>query len=377
MMSSLMGWVLAVLIGMVGPAFGHEVRPAIADVSFPSGQVRISMTLSLEALVGGLDLSEIDDTNASPLAGRYDQLRALEPAQLERQFLDVWPVLLEEFHLASSGLAMPMSISDLEIPPVGDGEMSRETTLVLSTAIAPDQLPVTFGWDARLGPLVVRQEISSDTAESAGYSAYLTQGEQSAPLSPAGTAQQSWLSQFNNYIGIGFEHIIPKGLDHILFVLGLFFFSLKLRPLISQITAFTVAHTVALALAMLGIIAVPAAIVEPLIAASIVYVAVENVFSVRLHAWRTAVVFAFGLLHGLGFASVLSDIGLDPTRFLTGLIGFNIGVELGQLCVIGLAFLAVGYWFGGKPWYRRVISTPASVSIAIIGAYWFAERVLA
>jgi len=95
----------------------------------------------------------------------------------------------------------------------------------------------------------------------------------------------------------------------------------------------------------------------------------------RYRPWRTAVVFGFGLLHGLGFASVLGDIGLEPKRFVTDLVGFNIGVELGQLTVISGAFLSVGLWFGRKDWYRTVIAIPASTAIAIVGGYWFVERV--
>ena len=174
----------------------------------------------------------------------------------------------------------------------------------------------------------------------------------------------------------GFGHIIPKGLDHIVFVLGLFFFSLHIRPLLMQVTSFTLAHTVTLALAALGYVTISPAIVEPLIAASIVFVAVENILRPKLGAWRTAVVFLFGLLHGLGFASVLGELGGGQANFLARLIGFNIGVEIGQLAVILGAFLAVGYWFGTKPWYRSAIAIPASVVIALIGAYWLAERTI-
>jgi len=143
-----------------------------------------------------------------------------------------------------------------------------------------------------------------------------------------------------------------------------------------QVTAFTLAHTVTLALASLKIVNLPSSIVEPLIAASIVYVAVENVLNIRLPVWRMAVVFAFGLLHGLGFAAVLGDVGLDSTRFALGLIGFNIGVEFGQLAVILAAFLLVGLPFRNKPWYRARIATPCSIAIALVGAFWFFERVL-
>ena len=114
-----------------------------------------------------------------------------------------------------------------------------------------------------------------------------------------------------------------------------------------------------------------------LIALSIAYVAAENILGARLGWRRIAVVFGFGLLHGLGFASVLGDIGLDATRFLTGLIAFNIGVELGQLVVITAALILVGLPFGTRPWYRARIAVPASIVIGATGLYWTAERLLA
>ncbi len=128
-------------------------------------------------------------------------------------------------------------------------------------------------------------------------------------------------------------------------------------------------------MATLGIVSVPASVVEPLIAASIVYVAVENIRGGPITWWRTAVVFGFGLLHGLGFASVLGDVGLQPSGFILSLISFNIGVELGQLTVIAAAFLTVGLWFGQRHWYRTVVAVPASLLIASVGAYWTVERV--
>ncbi|CAN0588825.1 unnamed protein product, partial [Ectocarpus sp. 12 AP-2014] len=131
------------------------------------------------------------------------------------------------------------------------------------------------------------------------------------------------------------------GLDHILFVLGLFFLSTRMGPLLWQISAFTLAHTVTLALGALGYVNIPGNIVEPIIAASIVYVAVENIVSDKLHRWRPLVIFVFGLLHGLGFASVLGEFGLPADQFIPALIGFNVGVELGQLTVIAIAFLLV------------------------------------
>ena len=150
----------------------------------------------------------------------------------------------------------------------------------------------------------------------------------------------------------------------------------KWRLYCGRLTAFTIAHSVTLGLGMAGIFSVPANIVEPLIAASIIYVGVENIFMDRLSLWRPLVVFLFGLLHGLGFAAVLRDFGLGSGNYLAGLIGFNLGVELGQLSVIAGCFLLVGFWFGRKHWYRQRVTIPASIVIATIGGWWFYERVL-
>jgi hypothetical protein len=355
----------------VAPALPHEVRPAIADVTVSETRVEIEISLTLEALVAGLDLTELQDTNASPLSQRYDDLRALNAKQLEQALRVRWPDIVDGFNIFAGSKRMLPQLAAVEIGPAGNIDLPRESVLRLDAMLPDDESAITVGWSASYGPLVVRQV----TPQGDGYSVYLTGGELSAPLPRTGTARQPWLAAFLDYIGIGFEHIVPKGLDHILFVLGLFFFSLKLRPLLVQVTAFTVAHTVALALGILGYVQVSPGIVEPLIAASIVYVAVENIVTTTYRKSRTLVVFGFGLLHGLGFAAVLGEIGLNPGRFITGLVGFNIGVELGQITVIALAYLAVGLWFGQKCWYRRVIAVPASLAIAIIGAFWLVQRV--
>lgn len=125
---------------------------------------------------------------------------------------------------------------------------------------------------------------------------------------------------------------------------------------------------------MNGIIQLPANIVEPLIALSIAYVGIENVFSKKLHNSRLILVFAFGLLHGLGFASVLADFGIPEDAFVIALISFNVGVELGQLAIILGAFLLVTLWFGKRDWYRKVIVVPASLLITVVALIWFFER---
>jgi hypothetical protein len=177
------------------------------------------------------------------------------------------------------------------------------------------------------------------------------------------------------YLKSGYEHILPLGLDHILFVLGLFLLSPGLKQIIWQSTAFTVAHSITLGLAMYDVIAPPSAIIEPLISLSIVFIAVENIILKKVKASRMGMIFLFGLVHGLGFASALSDLGLPQKSFLTSLIMFNAGVELGQLTVILLAFFLVGKWFGKKPFYRKAIVVPASCIIIVVAGYWTIQRI--
>jgi hydrogenase/urease accessory protein HupE len=178
------------------------------------------------------------------------------------------------------------------------------------------------------------------------------------------------------YLILGFTHIVPGGLDHILFVLGIFLLTTRLKPILAQVTAFTIAHSITLGLTIYGLVSVSPRIVEPMIALSIAYVAVENLFTSELKPWRVAVVFAFGLLHGMGFAGVLKELGLPRSQFLTALVTFNVGVEAGQLTVIAGAFAAIAYWHRAKSWYRPRFVVPASAAIAAAGLFWTVQRLL-
>ncbi|NRA98823.1 MAG: HupE/UreJ family protein [Rhodobacteraceae bacterium] len=369
-------WVstLSIVIATVFVAtalWAHELIPSVADLSVENGEVRLEIDLNAEALLSGIDQSLHDDSTGAPAAPEYDRLRALPPEDISTLFIDAWPDLSAGLTLRADGAPLAPRLGVVVAPQAGDTTLPRTTRVRLSAPLPADAETLVIGWDGAYGALVVRQQ-----GVEAPYSGYLTNGDLSDPFPIAGGGVASNSQTFMSYIIIGFEHIIPKGLDHILFVLGLFFFSTRWRPLIWQVTAFTLAHTVTLALATLGIVNVPGSIVEPLIAASIVYVGIENIFANGRSRWRLPIVFGFGLLHGLGFASVLGDIGLDPAIFVTGLIGFNVGVELGQLAVILVAYLAVGMWFGQKPWYRPFVAIPISLVISAIGAWWLIERTL-
>ncbi|MDQ2719914.1 MAG: HupE/UreJ family protein [Bacteroidota bacterium] len=178
------------------------------------------------------------------------------------------------------------------------------------------------------------------------------------------------------YFKMGVEHIVPLGYDHILFVISLCLLNSKIKTILWQASAFTVAHTITLALSMKGIIQLPADIVEPLIALSIMFVAIENILLTELKPWRIAIVFMFGLVHGMGFASALNEIGLPRNKFFTSIFSFNVGVEIGQIIIISLVFLLIITPFGKKQWYKKRIVYPLSILIALIAGYWTIQRLI-
>lgn len=220
----------------------------------------------------------------------------------------------------------------------------------------------TFGWTFATYSLSV-----------AGATQWVEGGDRSAP---AALLPANRLSSALGYLRLGFTHILPNGLDHMLFVLGIYFLSRRMRSVLLQVSAFTVAHSITLGLSLYGLVQVSPAIVEPLIALSIAYVAVENIFLSDLKPWRVGLVFVFGLLHGLGFAGALRELDLPRAEFATALLGFNLGVEAGQLVVIAAAFVLVGWSCSRRDWYRSRVSTPASAGIACIAVYWTLQRVI-
>lgn len=352
-------------------ASAHEVRPAVGDFALTQDALSLTIRLNAEAMLAGVDLETVEDTNDSPYVADYDVLRARSDTDLATALRNAWPTLAQGFTLRAGDIALTPQLQNVEVISEPNAELPRDTIVTLTADLPKGANSVQIGWQPSFGGLVLRQESTSEDA----FTGMVSPGDLSPEIPVTGGFQETAIENFTRYLISGFDHIIPKGLDHILFVLGLFFFSTALRPLLIQVSSFTLAHTLTLALATLGLVNVPGSIVEPLIAASIVYVAVENIFARRMTPWRPFVIFGFGLLHGLGFASVLGDFGLDPAHFVASLVAFNIGVELGQLTVIALAYLAVGRWFGQRDWYRARIAIPVSVVIALVGGYWCVERV--
>jgi hypothetical protein len=361
---------LILCLFVVKPSLAHELRPAILSVEFAK-EIQLVAEVNLESILAGIGPGH-DNTDDSPNAQRYRELRDLSPTALAAEFAPVALDYASGQSLTIDGQPVSWRYQRAEIPAVDDTRLARKSRLYFSAGY-PTATPRVVSWQSawRYGDTV----LNLTTADGQRHSHWLKAGESSPRIALSGEREErQTASVFADYVGLGFIHIVPEGVDHILFVLGLFLLSRKLGPLLWQITAFTLAHSVTLALSIYGIVSLPPSLVEPLIALSIAYVGIENILTRRLMPWRVILVFTFGLLHGMGFAGVLTDLGLPETEFVTALIAFNVGVELGQLSVVLAAFLLVFAWWRREQLYRRLVVLPVSLMISLVGLYWFVTR---
>jgi hypothetical protein len=353
--------VLISAIVCVRPVSAHEIGNTQMTASIDKATYRVDVVVDPDVLLAKLEA--LGHATGPAAAGRVERDRRIE--SLGAVFLDrvgVWfddtrsaPRFEYRPATAFNDLAKTPSIVRLTgSVPAGAREFSVSNGLALGSYA----LNVTVG-DGQM-----------QTTWTAGT-------ERTAPVSlvVAGLAP-TWRAVAWQYFVLGYTHILPKGTDHILFVVGIFLLSARWRSILLQVSTFTIAHSITLGLTMYGVVSLPAKAVEPLIALSIAYVAVENLFTTELKPWRLALVFSFGLLHGMGFAGVLRDLGLPRSQFLTALLTFNGGVEAGQLSVIAASAAAVAYWRSDTFVYRRFVVLPASVAIASIGLFWTIQRAL-
>lgn len=373
--------ILWLLIGLI-PATQAPcdiVKPALVEISInTNGTYKVEARASIEALLTGIN-AQYKNTKEAPTADAYDKLRALQSEDLKAAFTPFHQQFIQQVELLFDGQAVPLRITRVDIPEPGYTKVPRISIIYLEGEISRSVERVSWYYPARFGDNAVRVRQIDENNEKWHWSTWqwLRKDQPSEAFSLTEVfTRPPVISTIITYIVAGFEHILPRGLDHILFILGIFLLSVHLRPLLWQVTMFTVAHTITLGLSMNGMISLPANIVEPLIALSITYIGIENIFAKALHKSRLLLVFGFGLLHGMGFASVLTDFGMPEDAFITALISFNVGVELGQLTIILLAFLMVGLWFSKKKWYHEVIVQPASAIIAVTGLYWTIDRVV-
>jgi len=296
----------------------------------------------------------------------------LAPAALGARLAALEEVFRGRVLLAFDGVADRPAIG-FEVAPPADAVSPPSATIRLTGDVPPTARTVTWTYSWTFASYALSMRLSKMTTP---VTEWLDGGQTSAALSLlALPPAPSRLATIWRYIALGFTHIVPHGLDHMLFVVGIFLLSRRLRSVLWQVSAFTLAHSITLALSIYGVVAMPSAIVEPLIALSIAYVAIENLFQTELRPWRIALVFAFGLLHGLGFAGALTEVGLPRGEYLTALTAFNVGVEAGQLAVIAAALVLVGRHASDYASYRRRVVVPVSMLIAGAAVYWTVERV--
>jgi hydrogenase/urease accessory protein HupE len=348
----------------------HEIGTSRVLVAI-DGSNRYQVEIVTDALSLLDKLEVLSGQSAGPISD-------VPPVRIEARLVEFEPIFRQRVMLAFDGVSSQPSMRFAVVPADVTNGPAAATSVPGATITLTGEVPAgarqftwSYGWTFASYALSVRRAGSSHAT-----TVWLEGGQLSRPIVLDGPVRKpNRIETAARYVMLGFTHILPKGADHVLFVLGLFLLSRRAKPLLAQVSAFTVAHSITLALSMYHIARLSPSIVEPLIAISIAYVALENLIVADLTRWRVALVFAFGLLHGLGFAGALGELGLPRSEFVTALVGFNLGVETGQLTVIGAAFAIVGWPWGSREWYRRLIVVPASAAIAGIAVYWTIQRI--
>lgn len=339
----------------------------------------LSLRVDQTALAGRWDIALRDLDHVLGLDS--DQDGALTWGEVRRRHADIAAYALARLALAADGTACTIGVSEHLIDQHSDGAYA---VLRLSGGCphAPRELQARYSLLFDADPQhrgLLRLEHQGDT-----QTAILSPD---APSSALALAAPGRLRQFIDYVKHGIWHIWI-GFDHILFLLALLLPAVLVRSerrwqpaaqagsvlgeVLRVVTAFTVAHSITLSLAALGVVSLPSRWVESAIAASVVLAALNNVFPVVLGR-RWLIAFVFGLIHGFGFASVLADLGLPQGALLLALVAFNLGVEAGQLAIVA-AFLPLAWLLRQTLVYRRLVFAGGSVGVVTLATLWLLER---
>jgi hypothetical protein len=356
---------LTLLLLLSGGAGAHEI-----------GTTQVRLTLQRD-LTWSASITTAPQATVNKLEAEAGEPRSsdLDAVALRARLESFRPILARHVDIQFDGVPSPPAISIAALEAPADLSSPAYVVLTATGTIPRDAKTVTWRYGLSYATYALVLAAAGDG--SGTVTEWIDGGAASRPLPVfADLRPPSRGEVIVQYLRLGFLHIVPRGLDHILFVLGLFLLNTRLGPILWQVTAFTVAHSITLALTMYGVVSLSPRVVEPLIALSVAYVAIENIATSRLTPWRPVLVFAFGLLHGMGFADVLMELRLPPGEFIPALISFNAGIELGQLTVIAVAFFSVTMWYREKPWYRPRFVVPACTAIAAIGLFWAVQRIV-
>jgi hypothetical protein len=368
--------ILFLLLFLVGFARADVVKPALVEISiFENKTVEIEIDLSLEAAMTGIG-TQYKNTTDAPTSAQYDELRALEPTMLRERFKDFESQFLNSLKFAVNGQTQTLILTNAKLDIVGYKKRPRKTILTYQVQLS--EWPKTLAWryGKVYGDSALRYQVYKKDEYNWSQWQWLRSGNPSGVIDINHSEPLSAVQRFYQFTSIGFDHVIPLGWDHILFIIGMALSSLLWRKLLLLVTTFTLAHTLTLGLAMVGVVEVSARIVEPLIAFSIVYVAIENLMTHQSIKRKSIIVFLFGLIHGLGFATMLKEFEMAPEFFVTTLIGFNIGVELAQVVIVLGVVGVLLILHRLKLNYRQLVVVPISILIALIGFWWGVERLI-
>jgi hypothetical protein len=351
--------VLAAVLFAAGPAAAHELGANRVEITVhEDGRYDVAIVTNPEALLAHLELLRGDAADATPAAA-------------DERLARLGGVLLAHLHVRADQVeTTPELVPGIHRLPAARGTGPIEWAVRLRGRLPAGAERITWQCAFIYGSYAVVVRAPEMSVQ------WTYASERTVPTSLDGVRRSSWPATAGRFAREGFRHILPLGPDHVLFVLGVFLLSPRLRTVLVQLSAFTVAHSITFGLSMYDVVSLPPAIVEPAIALSIAYVAVENLTASRLRRHRVALVFAFGLLHGLGFAGALSALALPRSQFLLALVGFNLGVEAGQISVVALALAASAPWHRSPIQYRRFVLVPASLAIAAVGMFWTVARVV-
>lgn len=331
-----------------------------------AGEIEISIATHVPAYVLNAPIGHLSDIDL-----RF--LRSLSDDELAERVNEATGLFSREFYFALDG--REIAVAEISFPDLGSlredaaigPDNARPSTPIRLTLQRGDARALTLAAPYRLGSLMVMHGAGGEAVAPQ----FVAAGELSRAIDLANEVDP--IDILKTFFLQGIVHILPLGLDHILFVVLLALISTRLTSMVLLVSAFTLAHTLTLAFAVLGSTTIPATLVEPLIALSIVVMALMNLVAAGPGRGRLLVVAGFGLLHGLGFAGALRDLGLPRGQEFLALLAFNLGVEVAQLAVVAAVLLLMG-WYMRRHWYRRAIVTPASIVIALVGATWTLER---
>jgi len=353
---------------LAGPVLAHKASDAYLTVERDGAAVQGQWDIALRDLDNAIGLDANGDGEIT-----WRELRV--------RHADIDAYALRRLHVASAGEACPLTVTRHLVDSHTDGAYA----VLLFSGRCPQAGP-TLTLDYRLFHEIDPQHRGLVNYVEAGKSRSVVLSVET-PAQVVGGDTGGPLAQFATYVREGVWHI-GLGVDHILFLLSLLLPAVLVRrdgrwqagssfrgafmEVAKVVTAFTVAHSITLSLAALGVVALPSRWVESAIALSVVLAALNNLFPLVSHG-RWVAAFAFGLLHGFGFAGALADLGLPTGSLALSLAGFNVGVELGQLAIVA-AFLPVAYGLRATWGYRRLLLAGGSTAIAAVATVWFAER---